>query len=120
MWLRILVEATNPKGFDWGPFATLGAAILALCGVAATVVVSLRTSKATEESKRESDLDDRVDAELVRVTGERDRLRAENDKLRADYDLLWQARQQVLEREVGYRRWIREQGENPDKVLTGG
>lgn len=120
MWLRILAEATDPKGgFDWGPLATFGAAILALSGVAVTVVVSLRTSKATQESQRESDLDDRVDAELVRVIGERDKLRADNDKLREDYTTLWQLRNQVLEREVSYRRWIREQGKNPDEVLSG-
>lgn len=118
MWFALVAEAK--AGFDWQPLAAIGAAILSLCGVVLTVVVSLRSSNRTEESKREADLDDRVDAELARVIGERDRLRAENDKLRTDYDLLWQARQSVLEREVAYRRWIREQGGHPDEVIQSG
>lgn len=119
MWLAVIAESVK-GGFDWGPLAAFAASIVALIGVVATVVVSLRTSKNTEESKREADLDDRVAAELVRVTADRDRLREDNDRLRTTYDTLWTSRQQGQEREYAYRRWIREQGKNPDEVLTGG
>lgn len=119
MWLGSLAEAVK-GGFDWGPLAAFGAAVIALLGAVFAALVSLRTSRVSEDSKREADLEQRVDAELARVTGERDRLRVDYDRLRNEYEVLWTARQQVLEREVAYRRYIREQGENPDEVLTGG
>lgn len=119
MWSSLLTDQAK-TGWDWTAVATILAALIALAGVLLVAFVTLRTSKSTEDSRREADLDDRVDAELTRVTGDRDRLRAENDRLRGDYDTLWTARQAVLEREITYRRWIREQGGNPEEVLAGG
>lgn len=119
MWSGHLMDQAK-SGLDWTAISSVLAAMIALGGVVITMFVTLRTSNRSEDSKREAEFDDRVDAELTRVTGERDKVRSDNDRLREELDHLWSRCQQIQEREVAYRRWIREQGFNPDEVLASG
>lgn len=119
MWFLYAAEQTG-SGLDWTAVSTVLAAIIALGGGLVTVFVTVRTSSRSEETKREADLDDRVDAEVERLGRENAALRAETASLRMDRDRFWSERNAALEREVMFRRYIREHGGNPDEVIAHG
>lgn len=97
-------------GGDLGWLASIIVGLLSLAGAAIAAVTSLRSSGRKVDADRETELEQQISAEMTR-------LRADNDTLRTARDRYFDQRNAAQEEVAALRRWIRDNGGNPDEIL---